>query len=79
MNSVHNANITSPFAFLSRMTRRFQQLLTLLNISLVLKLDAPGNGETVQAINNEIGNTLPKNTATNSCIENSLTFIKYLK
>jgi len=53
--------------------------LTLLNISLVLQLDAPGNGETVQAINNEIGNTLPKNTATNSCIENSLTFIKYLK
>ena len=64
MNSVHNANITSPFAFLSRMTRRFQQLLTLLNISLVLQLDAPGNIETVQAINNEIRNTLPKNTAT---------------
>jgi len=53
------------------MTRRFQQPLTLLNISLVLKFDAPGNGEQVQAINNEIGNTLPKNTATNSVIENS--------
>jgi len=51
------------------MTRRFQQRLTLLK-HLVLKFDAPGNGEQVQAINNEIGNTLPKNTATNSVIEN---------
>ena len=45
---------------------------------LVLKFDAPGNGEQVQAINNEIGNTLPKNTATNSVIENPKLFIGYI-